>query len=158
MKVQVIYLNKEAKDGIRSISEFDVEPNDKLIIKIPDAEFSHEHIHKLNKTIRDWFNLNKKDVAFVTLLDLSLKLVKETYDLSKRKNDKYDRLINIVEQLEACNYITEDSMHTLNDNVAFIKLKELAIKEVNEMNLDKENFDIEIELNKENKDVGEDNI
>lgn len=35
-------------------------------------------------------------------------------------------LIKIIAQLEHCNYITEDSLHELKNNAAFIALKQLT--------------------------------
>ena len=42
---------------------------------------------------------------------------------------KYDTLTKIVEQLEYCGYTTKDRLHDLKDNIAFIRLKEIAAKE-----------------------------
>jgi len=39
---------------------------------------------------------------------------------------EYTTLKQIVEQLEFCNYQTKDELHDLENNVAFIKLKEIA--------------------------------
>ena len=40
--------------------------------------------------------------------------------------EKYDSLKKIVSQLEFCNYETKDNNHSLEMNVAFKKLKQLA--------------------------------
>lgn len=39
---------------------------------------------------------------------------------------EYTTLKQIVEQLEFCNYQTKDELHDLGNNVAFVKLKEIA--------------------------------
>lgn len=43
--------------------------------------------------------------------------------------EKFNTLTSIVEQLEFCGYVTEDHLHSLKDNTAFISLKEMAKKE-----------------------------
>jgi hypothetical protein len=43
------------------------------------------------------------------------------------EEEKYDTLQKIVDQLEFCNYQTEDGLYMLKDNLAFIALKKLAI-------------------------------
>ena len=51
---------------------------------------------------------------------------------TKKEMAKYDTLQKIVDQLEMTEYQSKDGMHFLANNVAFLKLKNLA-KETNEI-------------------------
>ena len=46
----------------------------------------------------------------------------------------YTTLQQIVDQLEYCGYESKDSLHRLEDNVAFVALKERAAAELVEQN------------------------
>lgn len=45
---------------------------------------------------------------------------------TRKKMDEYDSLQKIVDQLERHNYQSEDRIHHMKNNVAFMKLKEMA--------------------------------
>jgi|GEM_PF-3844157 len=46
---------------------------------------------------------------------------------------RYNTLQEIIEQLEKSNYQTEDGLHYLANNAAFVQLKELGLPNMNEI-------------------------
>jgi hypothetical protein len=55
------------------------------------------------------------------------KLITDKKTREEIEEEKYDTLQKIVDQLEFCNFQTEDGLHWLKDNSAFIVLKNRAV-------------------------------
>jgi len=53
--------------------------------------------------------------------------------LIKIKMKRFNTLPEIIEQLEKPNYQTEDGLHNLVNNAAFVQLKELGLPNMNEV-------------------------
>lgn len=57
--------------------------------------------------------------------------------MSHKNPSHYKTLQSIVDQLEFCGYKTEDGLHVIESNTAFIALKEKAVAETAEQNKQK---------------------
>lgn len=132
MKLKVVNLNE---DGTRKFEEFNIESDDKIIITT-NMILNQDEFVKLTSRIRTYFESKDANSLF-DLRNLSIGV----FDMHGKKepikvDEKYKKLVDIIEQLESCNYRTADELHSLNDNMAFIALKQLAMKEINDAGKD----------------------